>query len=190
MSHCGTPQGFAAHRAANTPACKWCKSAQAKHEAGTVKVEPVKTPRELAKCGTPAGAALHRKNGEPSCAACRKARAIRQQKYDDRSREKRGLPPRKRITTDAPVELQPCGSLAAWQRHYRAKETICDPCAEAKLVADRARSAANRKGPPPREHGTPKGRNQHYRLGEPICGPCKNAYNADQRQRQRKKAKP
>lgn len=39
-------------------------------------------------------------------------------------------------------ELEPCGTEAAYFRHVRAKETVCDPCRKAHRAAAKARRAA------------------------------------------------
>ena len=50
-----------------------------------------------------------------------------------RRRRRRALPGR---------VLKPCGTLAAYQRHYRRSEEPCDPCRAARSEYDRVRRAA------------------------------------------------
>lgn len=63
--------------------------------------------------------------------------ATRARRYRDR---KRGGPPR---------ELAPHGTVAAFRRHKRAKETPCDPCREAER--DRQATLYQRRKNQPKE---------------------------------------
>ena len=42
------------------------------------------------------------------------------------------------------TDVQPCGTMAAWHRHYRAGETPCGACKKAKAEADRKRDLRKR----------------------------------------------
>lgn len=55
--------------------------------------------------------------------------------------------------------LQPCGTYAAWQRHYSAREEPCEPCQQARLEYQRT----YRKRVPPKETEKRKARRRAER---------------------------
>lgn len=120
-------------------------------------------------------------------------------------RAKPGPKPRYR-----PQPTQPCGTKAAYNRHSRRKEEACEPCKEAKRVADRKpcgteaayqRHRRNHEVPCEacyeahaeynRERtkvcGTYKGAMRHTRAGEQLCEPCRLARNEYRMEQHRKK---
>lgn len=51
------------------------------------------------------------------------------------------------------TDVQPCGTMAAWHRHYRAGETPCEVCKKAKAESDRKRDyrkASHKTAPLPK----------------------------------------
>ncbi|TFV90419.1 hypothetical protein [Blastococcus sp. CT_GayMR16] len=79
-----------------------------------------------------------------------------------------------------------CGSTGGYARHKRLKESICDPCREAKNAYWRERDAARRveQGRPSAggrkkaaDCGTRSGYMRHLRLKEPTCPACRAANN-------------
>lgn len=147
-------------------------------------------------CGTPRGPEEHLRDGE-SCRVCKdwmklvgakivngkviapKPKPIPEPKpVKKRARPKRE--PRK-------VELAPCGTIGAYNRHRRKGEPICDPCREAQRINQkqrRDRIKAERANTPltpavTRDKcGTRAGANYHRDHGEHKCEPCKEAERA------------
>lgn len=175
MNHCGTPQGYLAHKAANTPACQYCKSAKAKADAGLLVIAPIKSKREAAQCGSNGGYAKHRRNGEAACASCREAANAYKRAIKAKARGER-------TSTRTPAK---CGTPSGYSRHKRANEEPCQPCVE----AQRARSAEYRKNapkPPPRELmpcGTAAAYDRHLRNKETPCDPCRDAQRIKSREK-------
>jgi hypothetical protein len=76
--------------------------------------------------------------------------------------------------------LAPCGTEAAYQRHYRWKEAACEPCKRAHSQAElerRARKVQRRPASQAPACGTARGYRQHQRRHEETCGPCRAAWN-------------
>lgn len=100
------------------------------------------------------------------------------------------------------VELAPCGTIGAYNRHRRAGEPVCDPCREAQRLDQkqrRARIKAERANTPLKPAvmrdrcGTRAGANYHRDHGEEKCEPCleaQRAYNRETYHRNKKPAKP
>lgn len=96
--------------------------------------------------------------------------------------------------------LEPCGTIGAAFRHWKAGEKPCEPCREARRAYDREykrrRRAANPPAPKPRKSqpcGTRAAAQRHYSRGEPMCEPCrlaKLAYEKQIRDRAPKKERP
>lgn len=109
------------------------------------------------------------------------------------------------IKKQAPVPhpgsvLEPCGTIGAAFRHWKAGEKPCEPCREARRAYDREykrkRRAANPPERKPRKSqpcGTRAAAQRHYARGEPLCEPCKAAkaaYEKQLRDRVPKKERP
>jgi hypothetical protein len=76
---------------------------------------------------------------------------------------------------------QPCGTEAAYRRHWRNREPACEPCLDAHAAYCRRFSGAQ-----PRSHqpcGTPAAARRHRRNGEKPCPACRTATAADSRVR-------
>lgn len=75
-ARCGTPSGYARHRARNEPSCRACLDAVSadQRERRALRREQLTVSREIkpsaAPCGTPGGYKRHRKRGEPPCPEC------------------------------------------------------------------------------------------------------------------------
>jgi hypothetical protein len=80
---------------------------------------------------------------------------------------------RKRVRT-----LQPCGTVAAFQRHVRRRETPCEACREAKNQSQK-QSAPQHLVP----CGTYGAWRRHLRRGEQPCKACRDERNRLQRER-------
>lgn len=94
---------------------------------------------KLAPCGTYAAYQRHMRRKEEACAPCKEAARInsREKRESKARREGRkfqngGPRPRGR-------ELAPCGTRAAYVRHYRAGEQACDPCKAANAAFEAER---------------------------------------------------
>lgn len=85
-----------------------------------------------------------------------------------------------------PVQLQPCGTQAAYNRHVRYHETPCDDCldAHAEYMHRWRRGEQPEHQPPP--CGTRGGHQRHRRLGETTCPACRAANTAYQHARTRR----
>lgn len=76
VARCGTPSGYARHRARNEPSCRSCLDAVSadQRERRALRREQLTGSREIkpsaAPCGTPGGYKRHRKRGEPGCPEC------------------------------------------------------------------------------------------------------------------------
>lgn len=102
----------------------------------------------------------------------------------------------------ASLELQPCGTPAAADRHRKKGEPICDPCKEAKRIESRDRRArikAERESKPLKpaqirsQCGSRAGANYHRDHGEQKCTECveaERAYNRAGYHRNKGPAKP
>lgn len=181
--NCGTEQGWRAHRSANEPACQYCKSWKTKHDAGTIVEAPIRSKRQVAQCGTLSGYSKHRRDGEPACRPCREAANEYQR---TRSQKNRGEKPQRSNRHTA--NLQPCGTMAAYQRHKRDGEEPCQPCREAKRIASKEyqRKARALNQVKPRElkpHGTLAAANRHTKKHEPLCDPCREVVREKAKQR-------
>lgn len=76
-----------------------------------------------------------------------------------------------------PSIVQPHGTKAAWQRHYRRGEPPCELCAQVHKPRD------NKTGRPvTRPCGTAAAAARHRRHGEEPCAACKAAEKEYQRQ--------
>ena len=76
-----------------------------------------------------------------------------------------------------PRALKPCGTYAAWKRHWDHGETVCDACGEARRIYEEQRR--RRRGAQPRQVpvcGTYSGYSAHYRNGEDPCRACLDAH--------------
>lgn len=75
-----------------------------------------------------------------------------------------------------PSILQPCGTKAAWQRHWRKGEPPCELCAQ-------VHKPSTKKGRPVvRACGTMAGFARHKRHGEQPCVACQAAHREYTRQ--------
>ena len=90
-----------------------------------------------------------------------------------------------------PRLLQPCGTPAGYQRHYRRGEPPCPACVKAwsiySLETTRRHRARHRK--PPRvlqPCGTTAAAMRHWRHGEKPCPPCLKAWADACRERRRR----
>ena len=176
--NCGTERGYNAHKSANEPACQYCKSWKAKHDAGLVKVAPIKSKRQTAQCGTASGYAKHRRNSETACKPCRDA----MNEYR-RTKSQEGRKDNPKRNNQHTANLKPHGTSAAFQRHKRAGEEPCQPCIEAKRIesAEAQRKARAKNPPKPKQVqpcGTNAGNQRHRKNGEPSCEPCTKAMQA------------
>ena len=97
-------------------------------------------------------------------------------------------------------DLAPCGTSAAYHRHYDRGEKPCDVCRDAKnrerrLEYQKARNGYVRvyKRPPGETRGnlngktaarcgTIAGAQRHYMRGEEVCEPCRLEFNRHQRE--------
>jgi hypothetical protein len=81
---------------------------------------------------------------------------------------------------------QPCGTEAAYQRHWRARETPCTDCLEAHAAVGRAsRVGSYVRGPYGRDKpkcGTRRGYRRHVLRGEVTCIECCRAESAYRRE--------
>lgn len=84
-------------------------------------------------------------------------------------------PPRKPSTRP----LAPCGTRAAYERHLRNHEPVCDPCRLAHNAARRASKAKAKAAP----CGTRSAYQRHLRKNEPPCDACRQANTDTSRQR-------
>ena len=134
--NCGTLYGYGQHKAANTPACEWCKSAKAKHDAGTIVVAPAAPSKaRVAQCGTASGAKKHRREKTEMCQPCRDAE-------NGKAREWKVKNKGATATLGRPV-VNGCGTAAAAKRHRTNGEPIDDACAAA-LIKYNAEQYAKR----------------------------------------------
>lgn len=86
-----------------------------------------------------------------------------------------------------PRELKPCGTLAAYRRHYLHGEKPCEPCAEANRAYQK--ELYRQRNPNPRPTGRPEtakcgtrsGYMAHRRRNELACQACLDATAAVQR---------
>lgn len=121
--NCGTLYGWEQHKAANTPACKFCKAAKEKHDAGTL-VIAAPPQKRVAQCGTPSGAKKHRREHTEMCQPCRDAENGKSRNW---KANKNGT-----TTLGRPV-TKPCGTPAAAERHRKNDEPLDEAC-EAALI--------------------------------------------------------
>ncbi|GAA0200281.1 hypothetical protein GCM10009526_23660 [Glutamicibacter creatinolyticus] len=88
-------------------------------------------------------------------------------------------------------DLQPCGTVAAYQRHYRNREPVCDECKDAHRAYNRERAAIRNPDKKPRELkpcGTYPAYKRHLARRTEPCEPCREAWRTYQRaMRERKK---
>lgn len=154
-------------------------------------------------CATPRGPEEHLRDGE-SCQICKdwmkqvgakivKGKVIAPKPViipEPKPKKKRTPRPRQASKTRS-IEYRPCGTIAAYDRHRRAGETICEPCKEAKRIESkkrRDRDKTERENTPlkpavTREQcGTRAGANYHRDHGEHKCGPCLEAQRAYNRE--------
>lgn len=77
--------------------------------------------------------------------------------------------------------LKPCGTNAAYVRHFKRHEDPCAACTEARreYVAEHRKSRTRRRAEA--KCGTYPGAVRHYRNKEPACSKCKQATNAYRR---------
>lgn len=68
--------------------------------------------------------------------------------------------------------LSPCGSYGAYQRHIKAKETVCEPCKVARRRYQKGLRAKLRVPRTLKPCGTPAAYRRHLRHGEKACEPC------------------
>ena len=78
-----------------------------------------------------------------------------------------------------PRELKPCGTVAAYERHRRHGEEVCDACREARRVHSNAQYTPRDRERP--ACGTTAGYHYHHRHGEQTCRPCRDAWNSRHR---------
>jgi hypothetical protein len=81
-----------------------------------------------------------------------------------------------------PKPSAPCGTLSAYQRHFRKGEPIDDACREAnaRWKADQFKQPVkNPNRLKPIAHGTPKGYKQHAYRRETPCAACREANRLD-----------
>lgn len=71
---------------------------------------------------------------------------------------------------------QPCGTVAAYQRHLRSGEEPCARCREARAAYVRERYVPSGRQLDP--CGTPGAYQRHLRHGEETCRPCRDAFAA------------
>lgn len=76
-------------------------------------------------------------------------------------------------------ELKPCGTVAAYERHRRRGEEVCEACREARRVYSNAQYVPRDRDRPP--CGTTAGYHYHIRHGEQTCRACRDAWNARHR---------
>lgn len=149
-------------------------------------------------CATPRGIEEHLRDGE-SCRVCKDWMKLVGAKIVNgkviapkpkpipapKPKPKRARP--KTVREPRKVELAPCGTIGAYNRHRRKGETICDPCREAQRINQkqrRDRIKAERANTPltpavTRDKcGTRAGANYHRDHGEHKCDPCKEAERA------------
>ena len=94
-------------------------------------------------------------------------------------------------TSIASRTLQPCGTVAAYDRHRGRGEEPCQPCRAAKATYNRAFRDRKRRGevspppplPSPKPCGTVAAYKRHLKRGEVICLPCKIAVREYSRNR-------
>ena len=67
-------------------------------------------------------------------------------------------------------ELKPCGTVAAYMRHIRARELACEPCLAAMSAYTRERRGYQARKPI--VCGTMAGYSLHARRKEPRCEAC------------------
>ena len=77
-------------------------------------------------------------------------------------------------------ELQPCGTVAAYDRHRRRGEKPCQPCNDANNARSSSFRERKQRGevsppPPPKPCGTEAAYRRHRVRGETPCEPCKAA---------------
>lgn len=72
-------------------------------------------------------------------------------------------------------QLQPCGTIAAYVRHYRNGEAPCEACHAARVAYDRSRYVPHPRRAAP--CGTTAGYQRHLRDGEETCRACRDALN-------------
>lgn len=119
--NCGTVYGWGQHKAANTPACKFCKAAKEKHDAGII-VVAAPTKKRVAQCGTPSGAKKHRREHTEMCQPCRDAENGKSRNWKANKNGTTGL--------GRPI-TNGCGTAAAASRHRKNGEPIDEACAKA-----------------------------------------------------------
>jgi hypothetical protein len=95
--------------------------------------------RSLLPCGTAAAYKRHRNSGEEACAACKRAHT------DARTARNHAKNPDMKYYLPRNIGGAPCGTSAAYQRHWRRKETPCEVCQEGNRVRMREKYHAKKK---------------------------------------------
>lgn len=179
--NCGTLTGWHQHKAANTPACQYCKSAKTKHDAGTTITAPVRSKAQVVQCGTAPGYRKHRRNAEAACKPCREAAALERKKFDDKRRTKR------EGANGRAADPREHGTAKGRGQHKRRGETPCEPCQTAYNKMQNENRSLRLYGtttPPaqkikPSPCGSVRGYKHHVKEGTPRCAPCKAAKAAE-----------
>ena len=86
------------------------------------------------------------------------------------------------------LELKPCGTTAAYQRHLRRGEEPCRECREAARRADRGRKRNRTQPRQLQPCGTRAAYQRHIRAGEVPCEACREANRAGGREQWRRRA--
>lgn len=79
-------------------------------------------------------------------------------------------------------ELQPCGTVAAYQRHRVRGEQACAACLEAWRMYQIRRRGGYKELPPPQPCGTVAAYVRHRNRGEDACQACLQAWAAYKRE--------
>lgn len=101
-------------------------------------------PRELKPCGTRAAYCRHISRREEPCDPCKAAHAEYRRAYVAGHRDRvnaQARASRWRLARGEAPFLDPCGTPAAYQRHWRRGE-VCQPCRDAWARYCRERRAA------------------------------------------------
>ena len=136
-------------------------------------------------CGTNSGYHAHHRRQEQPCEECRAAHAQMVRERHQRRVEERQWRPVDTWEVEHPLatgrEVQPCGTQAAYRRHFRHRTPPCEPCRKAHAAYRRALYHSARE-PVPRERapcGTNAGYSRHvYHRDLPACVPCQEAHRA------------
>jgi hypothetical protein len=77
--------------------------------------------------------------------------------------------------------LKPCGTVAAYRRHFRNGETPCEACRAAENARQVARYRKRHPDAKPRPDelqpcGTAAAYGRHVHAGEATCEPCRKAW--------------